>query len=650
MGSFDYSLFIRKTDNSIPSTGAPQESTPVDRVQEYIQQNYSGSDNIQESGPEVSIEDMQQSVAQTKAEVISKLKSKPSFGLESSQEVQSAEQAAEANNNKAIQDYNSAQQTAEQNNKTAQQQTSNAEETAEYNNRAATENFEEEEQTSQENNEIAEAKVDEAESAFTTAEQNVTDIETSLSDAKNSLTSAQKAYDNAETDEEKAAAKIELEAAQKEVSEAEQKLEQAKTERDKSKQALDEAQSDADRIKRQGEQAVQAAQDNVEKVELEGEQEVQEAENNEAEVKADGSKAVLDAQKNKDDVQKEGEENVKSALNLSAENLFDILDSNGDKKIDRRDMGNQPSSFTYMLEDLGVTKENESSYDKKAFKKFLKNSGKSTDDFINTAEQRYYNDFKEDIELKNAIVKENAYSIEHLAELSDRPRIQNSYYTGDYSYQREFGEDSIKITNTDTNEQTTLDISSLLAPFNAEDKAKIKEALKNMPAETLLDLNTEVTFSGEATGKGSGGLYSSVIDKIFLSGGNLSVETVVHELGHAIDARKTSDGQNLFETANENFQSVFNEELNAYKAMGFNRSYTIHKYGSSDVEIETFPTGTGNNYATNTPQEMFAECYTLAMLGHCDSMDTIVRFFPKTFECAKEILAQTRQLQSNQRH
>ena len=260
------------------------------------------------------------------------------------------------------------------------------------------------------------------------------------------------------------------------------------------------------------------------------------------------------------------------------------------------------------------------------------------------------NDYKEFIETDSAVRENFLYAREHIEELSNNPKIQNLYYTGKYSYQREFGEDSIKITNTDTNEQSTLDLSGLLAPFNAEDKAKIKEALKLMPAETLLDLNTEVSFSGEATGQGSGGQYSSVVDKILLSGGDLNVETIVHELGHAVDARKTSDGQNLFETSNEKFISVFNEELSAYKAMGFSKSYTIHKYGSRDVDIETSSTITGSNYATNSPQEMFAECYTLAMLGQCQSMDTIVKFFPKTFECAKEILAQTRQLSPNQRH
>ena len=91
--------------------------------------------------------------------------------------------------------------------------------------------------------------------------------------------------------------------------------------------------------------------------------------------------------------------------------------------------------------------------------------------------------------------------------------------------------------------------------------------------------------------------------------------------------------------------------MKAYIAKGYSKSYTIYQHGSNNVEINTNNSlNGGSNYATNSPQEMFAECYTLCMLGHCQSMETIKEHFPRTFECAKEILKQTRELSVDQRH
>ena len=46
---------------------------------------------------------------------------------------------------------------------------------------------------------------------------------------------------------------------------------------------------------------------------------------------------------------------------------------------------------------------------------------------------------------------------------------------------------------------------------------------------------------------------------------------------------------------------------------------------------------------------MFAECYTLIMLGDCQSKDHIEKYFPETFKAAQELLQEIRKKSDNER-
>ena len=70
-------------------------------------------------------------------------------------------------------------------------------------------------------------------------------------------------------------------------------------------------------------------------------------------------------------------------------------------------------------------------------------------------------------------------------------------------------------------------------------------------------------------------------------------------------------------------------------------SYNTDNYRYSGSEHESFG---ASNYATYSTGEMFAECYTLLMSGHCNSKDLILDYFPKTLEIVKEHLKQIRTL------
>ena len=56
-----------------------------------------------------------------------------------------------------------------------------------------------------------------------------------------------------------------------------------------------------------------------------------------------------------------------------------------------------------------------------------------------------------------------------------------------------------------------------------------------------------------------------------------------------------------------------------------------------------------SNYCTYTQEEMFAECYTLLILGNCKSKNVILKYFPECLECAKEIIKETRNLPDEER-
>ena len=44
-----------------------------------------------------------------------------------------------------------------------------------------------------------------------------------------------------------------------------------------------------------------------------------------------------------------------------------------------------------------------------------------------------------------------------------------------------------------------------------------------------------------------------------------------------------------------------------------------------------------------------AECYTLLILGDCQSKNVILKYFPECLECAKEIIEETRNLPDEER-
>lgn len=237
--------------------------------------------------------------------------------------------------------------------------------------------------------------------------------------------------------------------------------------------------------------------------------------------------------------------------------------------------------------------------------------------------------------------KESFYVDGKLSHTEINEKINNK------TYKKEISSSGITIeVDGEPNSKITIDFDKITKSFKGEEKEKLIEALKQMPTLVLIDLFVEATFTSSSVSEGEDGTFWSVTDKISLSGGSFDVETIVHELGHALDC--IGKGNNAYyQSDNSKFSSIFNQEMKQYIAQGNQRCKT--GYDKSGAYY-TRHNEDGGNYATVDQQEMFAECYTLLMLGYCNSEEVIKKYFPKTLACAQEIIDSTRKKSASVRH
>ena len=188
-------------------------------------------------------------------------------------------------------------------------------------------------------------------------------------------------------------------------------------------------------------------------------------------------------------------------------------------------------------------------------------------------------------------------------------------------------------------------MDKLLKPFNKSEKNVILSQLKSMPAEVLLDLSIDATFYEESVDAGSVGHYNYVKDKIALKGGDYSKDTIIHELGHAIDC-VGKNYENYATNNSQKFKQLFKKELDTYVAQG-NKRCAQHAINN---EIITSTDENDENYATLDEQEMFAECYVLLMTGNSASKNVIEKYFPQSLEYARKILDDIRKISPERRH
>lgn len=211
-------------------------------------------------------------------------------------------------------------------------------------------------------------------------------------------------------------------------------------------------------------------------------------------------------------------------------------------------------------------------------------------------------------------------------------KIENEYYKGD-EFDLKWSGQIINITNKTTGETARLDLEQVLADTPKKIKLRFMNLLnkKHMQPEILFDFAKECkTFKRSIYG-GSVWSGTDTINSTF------SLGTFVHELGHLID----EDDNGYSSAYSKNFSETFNSEMDAYIASG----KKPFKYRENWTDFFRIP----RNYATESPQEFFAESYELLMLGRNSSKNTILKYFPKSFEVVKELLKKQRELSVEQR-
>ena len=206
---------------------------------------------------------------------------------------------------------------------------------------------------------------------------------------------------------------------------------------------------------------------------------------------------------------------------------------------------------------------------------------------------------------------------------SPQTKITNSYYKGK-EYDVKMNGNIILITNPQTGITTEVDIDKLCENLSG-DKEYFVKVLKSLPAEVLLDMKNVFKITNSLPDKIFSALianhYNPLSKKISFDSDKPSKETIVHELGHAMDLKNNQLMSSFWE--NEEYNKVYEEEMTEYT-----KEHDRYIWG-----IRTSPA-----YATANIYEMFAECYTLLMLGGgtIRSEKTIKEHFPKTLENVKQ--------------
>jgi hypothetical protein len=227
----------------------------------------------------------------------------------------------------------------------------------------------------------------------------------------------------------------------------------------------------------------------------------------------------------------------------------------------------------------------------------------------------------------------------------ENSQVNNEYHTGD-EYEIKYDNDLVYIKNKTKDTESKIDMNKLFSRMSQIDKRIIRQVMQTLPGEVLDDLSKELDavlsskdwnmriYKANSDFVASG-FYKSSTDTIIMDVS--SAETLVHELGHAIDSG--TDGK--FCSDDKDFNAIFEEELAEYK----NKNFTQYSFEKGYENKEKT-----SNYATATPKEMFAECYTILMLGESNSKKVIIAHFPRCLKEVENIINKRRSEPDNNRH
>ena len=266
---------------------------------------------------------------------------------------------------------------------------------------------------------------------------------------------------------------------------------------------------------------------------------------------------------------------------------------------------------------------------------YEQNHGQSLEDAINEEWGLDDNIKKEALaHIEKCVEEKYEYSRDFQNENS---QISNEYHKGQNYSVKQDGE-KLLVTNKDNGQEYIIDMEILTKDLTIRERVELKKVFQALPGEVLADLAVEISSIQNfdtiidklkdliTTGERKGSYLDNSISLKYSD----DINVFVHELGHAVDY----SGQYVETSSiddNQEFISAFNKEMEAYIAQGGKKG------------------GPGVTYATTNEQEMFAECYTLLMLGNCRSKDIITKFFPKTLKEVEKHIEYIRSLPPDER-
>lgn len=224
-------------------------------------------------------------------------------------------------------------------------------------------------------------------------------------------------------------------------------------------------------------------------------------------------------------------------------------------------------------------------------------------------------------------------------------QITNKYHKGD-NHKITCKNDILTVTNTKNHITKTIDLKKLTSDFDNQDAIQLKGYIQNLPGEVIMDIATECTdiFDGQSKLsklytklnkiEDAGAYYNREDDDITLHVNKESEVTYgfAHELGHAIDY--LSNQKAMSET--KEFKNSYNTCIKKYQANG-------GKIFSNKNYDEIY-------YATQTAQEMFAECYSYLMTGKAHNVALLTKHFSECLKATEKILQKVRTMPQNIRH
>ena len=231
---------------------------------------------------------------------------------------------------------------------------------------------------------------------------------------------------------------------------------------------------------------------------------------------------------------------------------------------------------------------------------------------------------------------------------SKQLKNKNKYHNGNEFYITKKG-NSLGITNRSNFRVTIVDFDKILKNIPQSMKKDMINFLQQLPAEVLEDISREgirIKFDSGDHGDVAG-YYDPQNNTINLTYNHKDdAETLVHELGHAIDYHKDFFNLKKNSDCNNSYKTIFEKEMAIYKKNG----YKVNKQNySGTLSNFTYTNSNEGAYCTTNETEMFAECYTLLMLDKCQSQSTLDIYFPNTLKAVKDILEKTRKLPVNMR-